>query len=55
MRKIRPLQRQQESFFLHAAGIARQAPVRPHAAVAGDEDGDGVVAHRAAYRLASAP
>ena len=45
------LQRQQLHLSVDAAGVARQIAAGAHHAVAGDNDGDRVVAYRTAHRL----
>ena len=45
------LQRQQLHLSVDAAGVARQTAAGAHHAVAGDDDGDRVVAYRAAHCL----
>lgn len=44
---------QQKLLTLQPSGIAGEAPVRPQHPMAGDQDGDGVVSHCAAYRPGS--
>ncbi len=49
--RIRALQKEKLSLFVHSARISRQAAVRTYHAVAGDYDGNPVMAYRAAYGL----
>ena len=44
---LHPLQGQQGRLFGDAAGVPRQAAVPAHHPVTGDDEGDGVVPHRA--------
>ena len=48
---------QPEQFYLlvNASGISRQAAIRAHHAVAGDDNGNLVFAHSAAHRLCRHP
>lgn len=48
---MRPLKREQGLLFIQPSRIAGQAPVGAKDPVAGDQDGDRVMPHRAAYGL----
>ena len=45
------LQRQQRPFFVYAAGVSREIATRAYHPVAGDDQRNGIVPHRAAYGL----
>ena len=51
VRKSRAFQGQQAALFFEAASVPGEAAVRAHHPVAGDQEGNAVVAHRAADRL----
>ena len=51
---VRPFPDQETAFLLHAARVSCQAAVRSHHPVTGNDDGDGIVAHRAAHGLGTA-
>ena len=48
---IHVLQRQQRLFFVYAAGVSREIAARAYHPVAGDDQRDGIVPHRAAHGL----
>ena len=48
---VQPLQSQQTALFVYPSGIAGEAAVGAYHTVAGHDQGNGVVSHRAAHRL----